>query len=134
MTKRIFFIIVFICVALEVTFLNYFKIFSVKPDLSLIAVVFASLYFDLKWALILSIFVGLLKDTFSLNPFGIYTPLFALYSLLIARLSRKISLENNLILMVLVFIIVIFNNLLHSSISCIYSSTAVTIFSVCSKK
>lgn len=106
MRKWFFLLLIVILGLLQVTLLDYFKIFGVKPDLLLIGVVMVSLFsFDLKWALFLSAFCGILKDVMAINPFGINTLLFPLWSFLIMRLSKKISIENNFICAVLVFII-----------------------------
>lgn len=113
MKKFLFFIAIVISGLLQVTILNYFKIFNIKPDLLLICAVIASLTFELKWALTFSLFSGLLKDVFAINSFGINSALFILWSFLIVRLNREISLESNVLRAGLVFII----TFLHSIIS-----------------
>jgi len=113
MRKWIFLLVIVIFSIFEITILDYFKVFGVKPDLFLICVVMVSIIFvfELRWALFLSIFAGVLKDTFSLNVFGINTLLFPLWSLLIIKLSKNILIENNFIYAALVFIIVIFHDI-----------------------
>ncbi len=98
---------------LQLTFLDYFKVFGIKPDLLLISVVIASLVFEFKWAFILSLFAGLFKDVFSATTFGINTLLFPLWSFLIARLNKEITIDYNFIRMALIFII----SLLHNTIT-----------------
>lgn len=105
MKKFIFFLAVFLAGLLQVTILNYFRILTIKPCLFLIFVVIASLTFELKWALIFSLFAGIFKDIFSISAFGINTALFLLWSFLIVRLSREISIENNLLRCGLVLIV-----------------------------
>lgn len=113
MKKFLFFSTVIVSGLLQVTILNYFKIFNIKPDLLLICAVIASLTFELKWALIFSLSAGLLKDVFAMYSFGINSALFLLWSFCIARLNREISLESNVFRMGLVFII----TFLHTVIS-----------------
>lgn len=112
MKKGIFFILIFILTLFELTLLDSFKIFNVKPDLILIVVIIISLYLDLKGVLILTLFAGILKDIIGLNSFGIYTLLFPLYGLAIIKLSRKISLDNNSLRCALIFISVIINDII----------------------
>jgi rod shape-determining protein MreD len=103
--------IIIILAILQVTIFNYFRVFSVKPDLLLIIVVLAALSFQFWGVLFLSISAGVLKDIFSINAFGINTLLFSLWGFLTIKLSREVSIENNLIRAVLVFIIVILNDI-----------------------
>jgi rod shape-determining protein MreD len=104
--------LILILVFLEVTILNYFRIFNAKPDLLLIVVIIVSLVFDLRWALIFSILSGVLKDIFSTNLFGINAVLFPLWSLLIIKLSKRISIDNNFISCALIFSISLFTAIL----------------------
>jgi rod shape-determining protein MreD len=98
---------------IQVTLLDYFKIFGVKPDLLIIAVVLIS-QSSLKprYIQFFSIFCGILKDILGLNSFGINTVLFTLWSLLIIRLSKKISIDNNFTRAMLVYIICVFNSII----------------------
>lgn len=109
---RIFFFVLIIIVLaiLQATVLDLFKIFNVKPDLLLICVVTASLFFEPKQALIASVVSGIFKDIFYTAPFGSNTILFLLWNLLIAGLSKKISIDYDLIRISLMFIISLFNN------------------------
>lgn len=110
--KKWFFLFIAVVLAIfQITILDYFQIFNVKPDFFLIVVVMASLYFsfELRWAVFLSAFSGMLKDILGPNTFGINTLLFALWSVLIANLSKKISLDNNFISAAVIFVTVILN-------------------------
>lgn len=109
--KWIFLFIIVIFAVFEVTILDYFKIFNIKPDLFLIAVLMASLSFAFqsRLAILLSAYSGMLKDILGINPFGINTLLFPLWSFLIIKLSRKITLDNNFISSGAMFVIVILN-------------------------
>jgi rod shape-determining protein MreD len=98
---------------IQATILYAIDIFGVKPDLLLIDVVCASIFLRVyKWAIPLSIFAGILKDVLSMNPFGINTLLFSLTSVLVIKLSKEISLDNNLIKMALMFLIVFINDII----------------------
>lgn len=117
--KQVFFISILLLGLLEVTILEFLKIFNVKPNLLLISAVVLSLSLEFKLAFALSVFAGLLKDVFSLNAFGINILLFPLWSFLILKLSKKVSLENDIIRIVLIFIVVISNDII---IKLIFSS------------
>ncbi len=84
----------------------------IKPDLLLISMVLASLFFEFRWAFILSIFAGIFKDVFSAAGLGINTFLFGLWSFLIARLSKEITLDNNVTVAVLIFIVSTLHNII----------------------
>ncbi len=112
MRNLIFITTIIIFALLQTTILNYVSIFNVKPDLLLISVLIASLFFKPAWALSLSIFAGILKDILSVNAFGFYSIIFFLWSLLIIKLSRKISFDSNYVRLILVFIIAILNNII----------------------
>lgn len=108
----LFLLIVFILSIFEVTILNYFKIFGVKPNLLLITVIIASLFFEFKWVIFFGIFAGILKDIFSVNTFGINTLLFPLWSYLAMELSKSISLDNNFVRVFFIFVMGILNNII----------------------
>jgi rod shape-determining protein MreD len=112
MKHFIFIATIIIFALLQATILNYVNIFNAKPDLLLISVIIASLFFKPRWAISLSIFSGVLKDIFSVNVFGINTILFFLWSLLIIKLSREISFDSNYVRLVFIFIIAILNNII----------------------
>jgi len=116
MKKMIFMSAIIICGLLQATVLNYINIFNVKPDLLLISVIIASLFFKPQWAIPLSIFAGVLKDIFSVNVFGMNSILLFLWSFLIIKLSRKISFDSDYIKLALLFIAVIANNIILSLI------------------
>jgi rod shape-determining protein MreD len=106
------------------TVLDSFKVFGIKPDLLIIAVVIASLIFNLKSALFLSASAGLFKDAFSASLGGINILLFVLWSFLIAKLSREITMDDNLIRAGLVLIIAILHNVICGA-ALAYSGNAV---------
>lgn len=113
MRNWLFFSLTLFLGVLELTLLGYFKIFNIKPDLLLISAVFASLLLEPQPATALSLSAGLIKDCTSSNLFGLNTSLFVLWSFLIMKLNRKISLENNFLRLGLVFAVA----LLHNTVS-----------------
>ena len=112
MRNWFFLLIVFTFTITQVTIVNYFRVFGVKPDLILISVVFAAISLDFKWAVSLSIFAGILKDAFSFGPFSISVISFPLCSLFIARISKEIPTDNNVVRAIIIFVSVVFNNIL----------------------
>lgn len=103
-----FALFVFITVLFQLTFVDCFKIFNLKPDFILVNLVIVSLYLDLRRTLILWVFTGLLKDILSANSFGLNTLIFPILGLAFIKLSKEISLDNNFIRMAVVFIISFF--------------------------
>lgn len=112
MKKLLFSGIILIAAFFQATFLNSFKIFGIKPDLLLIGVAIASIYFEMKWALVIALFAGMLKDLFGIQVIGINTMLFPLWGFCVIRLTKKIHLDNIIVLAVVVFAASIFNSLL----------------------
>lgn len=119
--------VIFIAVILQATLLDSFKIFGVKPDLLLIVIVITDTIFDLKWALCLGIFAGILKDSLGANVFGINTLLFPLWVFLIAKLSKKILLDSNFIRVMLIFIIGILHGIVTRLIFLALGNTIVSL-------
>ncbi len=119
------FIIIALALGLfQATLLNYFSIFGVKPDLLLATVVIAGFFLELRWAIVFGVLAGIFKDAFGLSPFGLNILLFALWGYLVNKLSRKISIEDNIAAAVLVFIIALLQNI-ASGFVIIYSGSFV---------
>lgn len=111
MKKLIFAASIVISALLQTTILNRISIFNVKPDLLLICVIIASLFFSAGWAAFFSILAGALKDITCVNTFGLFTLLFFIFSFLIIKLSRKISFDNDYVKLALVVILVLLNGI-----------------------
>ena len=120
MKARIFIIFTAILGILQVTLLNSFKVFGVKPDLLLIIIFIAALSLELKPALGIGLLAGIFKDAFSLTPPGVSTILFPVWIFLIAKLIREVSIDDNLTRMLLFFVVVLLNNII-SGLVLIYS-------------
>ncbi|MBM3255512.1 MAG: rod shape-determining protein MreD [Candidatus Omnitrophica bacterium] len=111
MNKILFLLSIVLLALLQATVLEYFKFFLVKPDLLLAIVVIASLSFRMHWAIFSALLAGFLKDAMGAYPFGINTIFFPLCSLMILRLSKDISIENNFVPLAIMFISVILSSI-----------------------
>jgi len=111
---------------LQMTFLEYFRIFGVKPDLLLVSVVIAGIFFKMRPVLIFAILTGIFKDIFSLSPFGLNVLLFSLWGFLVVKISREISIEDNIAAATLVFIIALLQNI-ATGLALVYSGSFVPI-------
>ena len=116
MKKISFFVIIVILGVFQATIMNSFSIFGIRPDLLLISLVIATLFFESKWALVFSLFAGFIKDVLGVHAFGINTLIFPLGAYLIIRLSKKISMDNNLMPTLFILIIAIANNIIFKLI------------------
>ena len=112
MKKLIFCAILIASGIIQVTLLNYFRLFTVKVDLLLICAVIAALSFPLKWSLFFCLLSGVFKDAFSVNAFGVNTALFCLWGFLITKLMRKIAIDNNVMRLLLIAVVTLLHNLL----------------------
>lgn len=123
--KRAFFFIMIACAGLiQLTLLDSFKVFGVKPDLLLAAVLTASFMLRLRYALILGFICGVFKDSFLPPSAGLNTALFLLWSYLVNRLSTQISTEHILVRVLVVLALSILHNLI-CGLSGIYSGSIV---------
>lgn len=101
---------------IQLTLLQYFKVFGVKPDLLLAVVVIAGISLRIRWAIIFGALVGIFKDIFGLNVFGLNILLFTCWSFLAAKISRKVSIEDGVSAALLVFIIALLQNIISGSV------------------
>ena len=75
---------------LELVFMYYFGIFSIRPDVFLVLVVFLSIYSSRNMSLYIPIALGILRDILSISPLGVYILGFLLCRFIIERLKKKI--------------------------------------------
>ena len=99
-------LIILVLFILQITLVDYIKIFNTKPDLILLGVITAALFCDQKWALFLGLCAGVLKDTFATQALGINTVFFFLWSVLVIKARRRFSLDFNVARALLIGIIV----------------------------
>ena len=112
MTEMFFLLVVLLAAVLQGTVLNAFRFFWVRPDILLALTVIASLTLRPRLALLSALLAGFLKDSLGVYLFGINTLFFPLWSLVIIRLKKEISVESNqLIPLAILVIICILNNL-----------------------
>jgi rod shape-determining protein MreD len=110
--KRFLWIFCGICLGIvQVSVLDYFVVFNVKPDIVLVFAVVATLVLEEKQALPIAIFSGVVRDAFGGGVFGTNTLLFALWSISIIRLSKKFTLEYAVVRSVLLCVVVFLHHL-----------------------
>lgn len=110
MKKLLFASIIILASILQVTLIDSFKVFNVKPDLILLSAVIASLIFEFRWSVFLCVFAGMLKDVFATGVIGINTLLFPLWCVLIARLNKEINIDDDLFRIIIAFVITFLHN------------------------
>lgn len=108
----------------QLTLLQYFRVFGVKPDFLLVLVVIASLSLRMHWAIFFGVSVGIFKDIFGLNSFGLNILLFGCWSFLVVKISRKVSIEDGISATLLAFVIALLQNI-TSGLALVYSGAAV---------
>ena len=98
---------------LEAMLVDHFKIYGAKPDLLLITLVILAGFFlfQLRWLISLAIIAGIFKDIFSANIFGVNTLLFCCWAILIVRISRRMSIDDNLRRAILIFAIALLQSI-----------------------
>jgi rod shape-determining protein MreD len=108
----IFFLIIIVSGFFQTTILNCIGVFGVKPDLLLCCVILAGAFFNRKWALIFSLSAGIIKDIFSSGVLGLNLLLFYVWNYCIVILSRRMSIDDSLVLGVLGFAVVFLNGII----------------------
>lgn len=103
--------VIIICTLLQSAVLGSISIFGVKPDLLFICVFYAAIFFGIKRSVPFGIFAGFLKDMLCTNTFGINTLLFPLFSIVLFKISREISLDNNFIRIATLFIAMLIHDI-----------------------
>lgn len=111
MKNWVFLFFIFAVGFCQATILNYIRLFGVKPDMLLCCVILAGVFFNRQWAFIFSLSAGLIKDIFGLETFGLNLFLFYGWIYLIVSLSRKISIDDSLVLSVFGFVVVFLNDI-----------------------
>lgn len=96
MARKIILCIIFfyVLILIQTSFLVYFKVFGLVPDLVLIAVVLITLFFspDQWWGLSSALIGGFYLDVFSssvIGFFGFYTLILVIFSLLARIILQK---------------------------------------------
>ncbi|MFC1754343.1 rod shape-determining protein MreD [Thermoproteota archaeon] len=87
----LFYISAIICAFLEAAFFNHVPFFSVKPNLILLLVTLFCFYFnfDILRVMLFCLFCGLLKDSFSVVPFGIHMLVYLFIGAILSYIARN---------------------------------------------
>ncbi len=112
MKKWLYLLTIIILATLQLIWPSFLIFFNCKPDLLLILTIAFVFYLDFKTALVLAILSGLAKDIFLPIPFALNTILFSIWSYLIYRASRQISIENDYVRLAIVLITALLNNII----------------------
>ena len=115
--KQIYaFLVLFIIALLQATLFNYIKIFNLKPDAILPALIIFVPFFNLRWSVTLGFLGGIFRDIFSILPFGFNVIICILWIALAKQIFRRLSIENNFIRIIMLFLIILLNNFTIQSI------------------
>lgn len=98
---------------LQLTVIDYIKIFNAKPDLMLLLVIFFGLFFGSSVGFETGFAAGLSKDILSVDIFGINTLTLGLTGLTVGILSPKFFKESRITQTALVFAFALFFMLAH---------------------
>jgi len=101
--------VLLLLVVLQITIIDNFKVFSIKPDLILIGVVSMGLFCELRTALLLGVLAGALKDIFGASPQNMNLVLMPSWAFVTARFSRRLTLDFDLSRAMFIFIVAFFN-------------------------
>ncbi len=115
------FLALFIIVLLQHSLFYRLRILNTGPDAVLAALVLFVLFFDLRWLVVFAFFGGVLRDIFSVLPFGFNVVFFVLWIILANQISRRLSVENNFIRSALLCLIILLNNLSMQFVLLVYS-------------
>jgi len=99
--KTIFIILILFFVAvLQTTFVPKLAVYGIFPSLMLVVIIFKSLFKEYKEIFIWPLAGGVILDFFSQLPFGVFTLVFLIISLMVSFLSRNIWTSENISLVV----------------------------------
>ncbi len=104
--------LLFVFGLLQTAFLGNFRFFGAAPDLFLILVFAYGSFFGLRQALLLAIAAGIIKDSFSLSPFGFNALLFPLWAFFIHYITKRFSIEDSLACSLTLFPLALLNNII----------------------
>ncbi len=114
-------LIILILAFLETSLFANFTFYNLKIELLLMLIVFLSLFSVKKQIYICAFFCGMLKDIFSILPFGINILIFMLIAFFIQRIPKNFFREERLTFAVLVFMSTFFSGLFSFSLTGPYS-------------
>lgn len=116
MKKKIILLIpiVFSAIFLQLNYPRFLSLFGIRPDFFVIFVVYFSLSFKRKHAILVSGFLGLIKDIFSFARFGTSAISFMICSLVIDKIKSSIYQDEfeSFLQLAMVFLVSLFNSFL----------------------
>ena len=116
---RIYFILA-IALALQLTVLDYLRIFGAQPDIMLIPVIFFGLFLGKGMGLEAGFVTGLAKDLFTIDFFGINASIFALTGYLAGVLGTKLSRESKKTQALLTILFTVISMTLHFILASVF--------------
>jgi len=117
MRNYLFLFLLLVFSLLQVTMIDSVRVFSAKPDLITVVIIIGSVFLERKFALFCSLAAGLFKDIFSVNPYGVHALLLPLWSFVVSFVSKKLTIEDNLVLSAVTFVVVFLNSVLFRFIN-----------------
>lgn len=111
--RLVLYLLVAAAFILQLSVLDYIKIFHSKPDILAMLVIFCALFFGWSTALEAGFVCGLLKDIFSVSIFGCNTLTLTLTGLIAGVLSPKFFKESGITQTFLVFLFTFISMLIH---------------------
>jgi len=96
----------------QLTCLEHLNFLGARPDLLLLTAVTAGFFLEFPKALMIAVLAGIFKDAFGLASFGFNIVLFGLWVFLTVKITRKISIEDNLTRTVALFAIALLQNII----------------------
>ncbi|MCM8797167.1 MAG: hypothetical protein NC923_04735 [Candidatus Omnitrophica bacterium] len=127
MKRYIFIAVLIVSGLLQITILDDLKVFNVKLDLFLVTALSAAFFMNARYAVLFCFFCGLFKDIFVYGTIGINSILFCLWSAIIMRLSRHLTIDNNYVRTVIIFITALLNNIVLGVFVTVYLDKTVPI-------
>lgn len=112
MKKPFFLFGIILAGVFQITLFDSLKVFNVKPDFILLAVVMAYFMLEFKWAISLSVFAGIIKDALGIGAFGMNTLLFPLWVFLLAKVNKQIQMDSSLFRPIVVFVITLSHHII----------------------
>lgn len=99
-------------VYIQTTFLNILAFNQIKPDLVLIAVVFISLAYGNRTAMVLGFLAGLTQDFISLSPLGFHSFINVIVAYTVGLLGNNVSLTSWVFQLIITAVITVIKYLL----------------------
>lgn len=94
------------------SFLRVISVEGIGPDLLLLFALYLGLYGRREDVVVGCWFAGMCKDFFTMGPIGVFAALFLIFGLLLARMREAVFKDHPLTQMILVFLAVLFLNII----------------------